>query len=51
MSWVYPGRVKSAGTDRFTDIGIDLSYQYSGFNRQFIALNSAFIKEFQDLSR
>lgn len=50
LSWVYPGRVKSAGTDRFTDLGFDLSYQYAGFKRQFIALNSAFIKEFQDLS-
>jgi len=50
LSWVYPGRVKSAGTDRYTDLGFDLSYQYAGFKKQFISLNSAFIKEFQDLS-
>jgi len=50
LSWVYPGRVKSAGTDRYTDLGFDLSYQYAGFKKQFIALNSAFIKEYQDLS-
>jgi hypothetical protein len=50
LSWVYPGRVKSAGTDRFTDLGFDLSYQYSGFKNQFIAFNSTFIKEYQRLS-
>ena len=50
MSWVYPGRVKSAGTDRYTDIGFDITYQYSGFKKQFIALNSTLIKEFQNLS-
>jgi hypothetical protein len=50
LSWVYPGRVESAGTDRYTDLGFDLSYQYSGFKKQYIALNSAFIKEYQELS-
>jgi hypothetical protein len=50
MSWVYPGRETGAGTDRYTDLGFDLSYQYDGFEKQFIAINSTIIREFQDLS-
>jgi hypothetical protein len=50
LSWVYPGRVKSKGTDRYADIGFDLSYQYLGFGRHLIGLDATFIKEFENLS-
>ena len=44
----FPGNDRSAGHDRFTDIGLDLQYQYSGA-RDDGALRLSFIHEQQDL--
>jgi len=44
----FPGGDRSAGSDRFTDIGLDLQYQYS-IARKDIALRLSWIHEQQDL--
>ncbi|MFI5323473.1 MAG: cytochrome C [Thermodesulfobacteriota bacterium] len=49
LSWVYPGRETSAGSDRYLDLGLDATYQYTGFKNLVISINSLFIKEFQNL--
>jgi hypothetical protein len=47
---VFPGRDRSAGTDRYTDIGIDASYQFLGSSQHIVGLNTTFIRENQNLS-
>jgi hypothetical protein len=44
----FPGNDRSAGNDRFTDIGVDLQYQYSGA-RDDAVLRLSWIHEDQDL--
>jgi hypothetical protein len=44
----YPGNDRSAGTDRFEDIGVDLQYQYSGA-RDDAAVRVSWIHENQNL--
>lgn len=44
----FPGDDRSAGNDRFEDIGLDLQYQYAG-TREDVALRLAWIHEQQNL--
>lgn len=48
-SALYPGRDKSAGTDRLTDVGVDAQYQFLG-NRDDITLLATWIAEYQHLN-
>jgi hypothetical protein len=41
----YPGRDKSAGTDRITDLGFDSQYQYLGERDNFSVLTSFIIED------
>jgi hypothetical protein len=46
---LYPGRDRSAGTtDRYTDLGVDASYQFVGSDNIY-TINSRFISESQNL--
>ena len=47
---LFPGGDKSAGTDQYTDIGFDTSYQFLGSSEHAVTFNSTFIMEFQNLS-
>ena len=44
----YPGNDRSAGNDRFDDIGVDLQYQYAGA-RDDVAVRLSWIHEQQEL--
>jgi hypothetical protein len=46
---VNPGRDDSAGTDEFTDLGIDATYQHLGTMRNIFELRTAYIWEQQNL--
>jgi hypothetical protein len=45
-----PGRVDTAGTDRYTDLGFDASYQYMASNDHIFTVDANYIRENQDLS-
>ena len=47
---IFPEDDRSAGTDQYTDIGFDTSYQYLGSSEHIFTFNSTFIMEFQNLS-
>lgn len=46
---VYPGRVETNGTDRFTDLGFDASYQYIATDDNIFTADANYIYEKQDL--
>ncbi|HUJ02424.1 MAG TPA: hypothetical protein VLW75_02215, partial [Rhizomicrobium sp.] len=47
---LYPGGDKSAGTsDRYSDLGLDASYQYVGDNSNIYQINARYTYESQDL--
>jgi hypothetical protein len=50
VSNVYPGRVQTAGTDQYTDIGFDVSYQYVASNDHLFTADANYIFENQNLS-
>jgi hypothetical protein len=48
---LFPGRDRSTGrTDRFSDVGVDASYQYTGTGENIFTLNARYIHESQDLA-
>ena len=47
---VYPGRVDTNGTDRYTDLGFDASYQYIATDDNIFTADVNYIHENQDLS-
>jgi hypothetical protein len=42
---VLPGGVSGSGTDRYTDVGFDATYQYTGDERHVFSLYATFIHE------
>ena len=46
---LYPGGVKDAGSDKYTDLGLDASWQYTGTGDDSYQLNARYIHEDQDL--
>ena len=46
---LYPGRDRSNGTDKFTDIGFDFTYQFLGTRQHILQTNITYIHEFQNL--
>lgn len=46
---VYPGRDTTAGTDEYTDLGIDFTYQHLASMKNIFELRSAYIWEEQNL--
>ena len=47
---VFPGRERSAGTDHYTDLGADFTYQYLADDRNIFELKTAYIRENKRLS-
>lgn len=47
---VFPGRNQSAGTDRYTDLALDFTYQFLGNPRHIYELKGTYIREDQDLT-
>jgi len=47
---LYPGAVKTAGSDRFTDLGLDASWQFIGNGDNVYQLNARYTHEQQDLN-
>jgi hypothetical protein len=48
---IYPGGDKSAGTtDRYSDIGVDASYQFMGDSSNIYQVNARYTSESQDLA-
>ena len=48
LSRLYPGGIKDAGSDRFTDLGIDASWQLTGMGDDFYQLNARYTHEAQN---
>ncbi|MBI1330721.1 MAG: cytochrome C [Alphaproteobacteria bacterium] len=48
---LYPGRDKSTGTtDRYSDVGLDASYQFAGTGEDTITVNARYTHESQNLA-
>jgi hypothetical protein len=47
---VFPGREQRAGHDHFTDLGVDVSYQFQQGGRHHAGFNATFIAEEQHLT-
>jgi hypothetical protein len=47
---VYPNGVTGSGTNQYTDVAVDATYQYFGNMRHIFELKSTFIRELQGLS-
>ncbi|MDD4913478.1 MAG: cytochrome C [Methylococcales bacterium] len=45
-----PGRVTSSGMDKYTDVGVDATYQYMGNTRHIFEAKTTYIYEDQNLS-
>ena len=48
LSRLYPGAVKDAGSDRFTDLGVDASWQLIGMGDDFYQINTRYTHEAQN---
>lgn len=47
---IFPGRDKSAGANRLTDLGADLTYQYLGDMEHIVEFKGAYLRESQELN-
>ena len=47
---IFPGRDKSFGSNRLTDVGVDLTYQYLGDMENIVEFKGAYIRKTRELN-